>query len=80
MWEEEYTARTEYELSDLSSASMIDLANRMAVNDTLFERYMEHWKGVDWAAKFCDPFDICRKDVLCIIENQLLEPLLECMV
>eukprot|EP01105_Mastigella_eilhardi_P015156 TRINITY_DN3447_c0_g1_i2.p1 TRINITY_DN3447_c0_g1~~TRINITY_DN3447_c0_g1_i2.p1 ORF type:complete len:438 (-),score=132.06 TRINITY_DN3447_c0_g1_i2:32-1315(-) len=80
LWKKEYVASEDYAVSDLSSASMIGLLDTMWTNDTIFGNYISHWKGVEWVGKFCTPFKLCKRDVLCNVKYQTRVPLYDCLL
>ncbi|KAH3762334.1 sphingomyelin phosphodiesterase acid-like 3 [Pelomyxa schiedti] len=79
VWIEEYRATAEYDIPDLSGASMLQLYQNMQTNETLVDRYLSHWKGVAWVGDMCAPFSVCRDAAVCSIGNLKWEDWESCM-
>ena len=75
-WQHLYSAKQEYNLTDLSPSSWNNLLAKMWSNRTLFQQYYENWKSKCPKGK-CNS-DECIKHMICAQRHISLKKIYEC--
>ncbi|KAH3767212.1 hypothetical protein Pelo_921 [Pelomyxa schiedti] len=77
MWKLLYDPLKEYQMTDLSSASMVRLANQLISNQTLWCKFFDNW-FVRRTYTECD--SVCRQKELCNIMYSSYEAYSQCLL